>query len=448
MKRILHQVWMIVALAVLVGAAASRIVPAVDIRGAGGAARPPLQVIGVAGCAAAACHGGTRPGERSEYMTWIQRDRHAQAYSVLFNERSQRIARNLSITQPETDKRCLACHSTAPELPHGEQFSKEDGVSCETCHGPAGRWLVPHTRPDWKQKTAAEKYGPFGMTNTKDLAVRAAVCVRCHIGAPGQEVTHELIAAGHPALLFELDAYTANMPPHWPENSKSQPANGARAWAIGQAVALRQSLELLQSQATSDRWPEFSQFECYACHHQLREKSWRQAVGYGARPPGGPVWSDPQWLIVQRLAASTGKKQNATPEFDSLRVLLVRSNSSASDVAAAAGKAVATATQIIEQVKQQQWDGPRLRKLLSDLAEELDATNLDYATALHITMALGTVLEAAVSADTGGGEAASIWSQKAKPHLDRLYDGLQVPADFDATKFVQDLKSFRNVVQE
>ena len=63
------------------------------------AAAPGLY-LGVATCANSGCHGSTQPLDASrvlqnEYYTWLNRDRHAQAYNVLFNDRSARIARNM-----------------------------------------------------------------------------------------------------------------------------------------------------------------------------------------------------------------------------------------------------------------------------------------------------------------------------------------------------------------
>src|SRR5258708_29908038 len=44
-----------------------------------------------------------------------------------------------------------------------------------------------------------------GMIDTRKLAVRDQVCLTCHLGTTkDQVVDHELIAAGHPDLAFEL----------------------------------------------------------------------------------------------------------------------------------------------------------------------------------------------------------------------------------------------------
>src|SRR5438477_48 len=61
-----------------------------------GAHGPELQ--GVASCASAACHHGNGPkgAWRSEYTTWISYDPHANAYEVLYDEKSVQIIHNLN----------------------------------------------------------------------------------------------------------------------------------------------------------------------------------------------------------------------------------------------------------------------------------------------------------------------------------------------------------------
>lgn len=413
-------------------------------------APPQSKFVGVAGCAAMACHGGTRPNERGEYTTWIERDRHARAYEVLSNALSQRITRNLGLKSPaQEEQTCLACHNTATREQGGPRFAIEDGVSCESCHGAAERWLVPHKQASWKQIAAHEKSEKYGMTNTKDAAVRAQVCVECHVGSAGREVNHDLIAAGHPALVFELDAYSANMPPHWRETPDKTATFGARAWAVGQAVSLRQSLELLRDRAKNNRWPEFAEFDCYACHHELRGDSWRQQLGAGDRRPGSPVWSSPQWLITQRLTASAGKPASGADEFAALQALLARSNSRATDVAAASEMALSATSQIVQQIAHESWDTTRLRRLLGELAAEPPAGSLDYGSAANLTMALGAVFEAIVRGEsTAAGGSQNEWTKRVRPAIDRLYANVDRPAEFSAPKFLQDLKSLHDVVQK
>jgi hypothetical protein len=231
-----------------------------------------LGLVGTASCSMRGCHGGLEHGANpspSSYTTWSLEDRHAKAYLALLDSRGRDIAKNLHISAPEKDERCLACH-TNPRLAHEPaefgnnpeadvefHLERTFGVGCEVCHGPAKDWLVPHTERAWQSLPAEQKvksYYDKHMTFLQALDVRAGVCAGCHVGArsadgiPERDVTHELIAAGHPRLMFEFSAFLANVPKHWTE--KSPPPNFAvRAWAVGQIASARAALVLLADRA-------------------------------------------------------------------------------------------------------------------------------------------------------------------------------------------------------
>src|SRR5262245_13697993 len=57
--------------------------------------------VGVGGCAAMACHGGTRANERREYTIWIEHDRHSRAFLLLYEPRALQMARQLGIERPD-----------------------------------------------------------------------------------------------------------------------------------------------------------------------------------------------------------------------------------------------------------------------------------------------------------------------------------------------------------
>src|SRR5579872_1302185 len=131
----------------------------------------PVRWMGVASCAASACHHANDPRgtKGSEYSTWAAHDKHAQAYQVLYNDRSRTMIRNLF---PNDDKReahheplCLKCHATGDGEPKatGPRFQLTDGVGCESCHGPAENWLAKHYQTKYKADLAE-----LGMWPTKN----------------------------------------------------------------------------------------------------------------------------------------------------------------------------------------------------------------------------------------------------------------------------------------
>jgi hypothetical protein len=256
--------------------------------------------VGTSSCAAASCHGDTGPkGDlRSAYTIWAVYDKpHGKAFSVLYDKKSERIAKNLGLKKPAYEEAtCLNCHVHPgwAGAKHAERFTPNDGVGCESCHGPAGKWLTRHYQDDWKNLKPEQK-AAFGFRDTKDLLTRGRTCVTCHVGAPHNDVNHDLIGAGHPRLNFEFGAYQAVLPRHWdPKKDLARYEDfEARSWAMGQAMAAEAAVRLTEGRAR-DRtlpWPEFAEYDCYACHHDLTGKSARQTKAhYGKRMPGLLPW--------------------------------------------------------------------------------------------------------------------------------------------------------------
>lgn len=264
-------------------------------------------------CSAGNCHGGVTPKEsmvrQDEYTFWLSHDRHRKAYAVLKGERSKRMAKNLGLKKPaHEDARCLACHA----IPQAAQFEmtpaleawlEKQGVGCEACHGPALQsgtsWLAAHTTQQWDGKSTKEK-SEHGMYPIGDLAVQAKVCAGCHIGAPpdaennipARDMNHDLMAAGHPRLNFELSVFRANMPPHWNIGGKGQDKAEyeAKVWSVGQVASAKAQVELTGYRAGSKDaiWPEFSETGCFACHADFQlYPDWRSRKDhYGKRVPG------------------------------------------------------------------------------------------------------------------------------------------------------------------
>jgi len=195
---------------------------------------PPSQVkyIGPGSCAATACHGSVKPVAESrifqnEYSTWILKDKHARAYQALTGDVGLRMARILKLAaKAEESPRCLACHAlyTTPDE-RGRPFETSEGVSCENCHGPAQAWLGQHTGRESPEKHARSL--ALGMADTRDVIHRTEKCLSCHLGTAQKFVDHEMIAAGHPDLYFELDSFSAVMPRHWKQPRESAPGNQA-----------------------------------------------------------------------------------------------------------------------------------------------------------------------------------------------------------------------------
>ena len=208
-----------------------------------GADTPPA-FLGANSCASSSCHGGGGANQ-NQFLVWSLKDFHSQRPpATLATARSKQIADALNIKDATSDARCTVCHAplnSVPENLRGKDFKVSEGVSCESCHGPAENWIRSHSRTDYTRddRTAV------GMRDLQNLYVRANVCVACH-----QNVDADILKAGHPELIFELDGQSVAEPKHWRAEKNG---NGAQAWLVGQAVALREmSWQLVQSHGMAD----------------------------------------------------------------------------------------------------------------------------------------------------------------------------------------------------
>ncbi|MDH3583267.1 MAG: cytochrome c family protein, partial [Phycisphaerae bacterium] len=210
-----------------------------------------LKYVGNAGCAGSDCHSADKATEQSgqligdELDIWSESDPHAHAYASLGNADSKKIATALGIDSAAKSSRCLTCHAMdVPAGQRGELFALKDAVGCESCHGPAEKWLEPHKKTGWtsKERTGIGAKGmweKYGLADTSNLGVRANTCVACHL-----QIGKDMIDAGHPPLEFELYAYSyyvskkdKEFATHW-DDSRHGKMIDARLWATGQAAAL------------------------------------------------------------------------------------------------------------------------------------------------------------------------------------------------------------------
>ncbi len=297
-----------------------------------------LNLVGTSSCAAASCHGGGRLLEGrsfASYQIWARKDPHSRAYEVLSNDRSIQMMALLFPTRKDSpvkateEARCLNCHVTTETsgehqlLP--DSHHTPDGVGCESCHGPAKQWLGPHSTIEWQGLNAEAKASLGFIDTTTDLAGRIQICADCHVGRPGRDVNHDLLAAGHPRLDFEFSSFHANLPKHWDVDRgrrseipdiEHDPAFEAKAWLTGQLVTAQTSLRLLQDRTSDERpWPELSEYACFSCHHDLQDGSWYQSK---RRSTGRFAWGTWNFGTFPALTAESGTNQ----EFKSLQELM------------------------------------------------------------------------------------------------------------------------------
>ncbi|NPA36924.1 MAG: cytochrome C554 [Chlorobi bacterium] len=122
--------------------------------------------IGAAKCKM--CH--NKPAKGEQYNKWKAAP-HSKAMLSLKSEKSLAYAKEHGIADPSKDAKCLKCHSTAgavdPSLRAGIRI--EEGVSCESCHGPGS---VYKSMSIMKDREKALQNGLIMPTKE--------VCEKCH----------------------------------------------------------------------------------------------------------------------------------------------------------------------------------------------------------------------------------------------------------------------------
>lgn len=422
----------------------------------------PVKYIGPGSCAATSCHGSVKPiaGSRilqNEYSTWILQDRHSRAYQALTGEVGERMARILKLgAKAEEAPKCLACHAlyTTPEQ-RGRAFEISEGVSCENCHGPASAWLGPHTTRDWPH----EKSVAAGMHDTRSVIHRTEKCLECHLGTREKFVDHEMIAAGHPDLYFELDSFSAVMPRHWKVPRESAPGKPAedpawssvRDWSTGQAVQLRASMERLSWRARGERfdkkdaWPEYAELSCFACHHSLgpAKDSWRQAHGYEGRRPGDPAWNASRYVIFQLLARQidAASAQELDRNLATVSNEMSKLNPDRAVVGNAATAAEPQAQRIAERLATMPFDQTVTLGMLRRITENAEEISIaDERSAEQAAMAIDS-LYIAYSKEAKPADAA-----EARAAINELFRQLENPSSYNADQFAAALRRIRQLL--
>lgn len=137
----------------------------------GGAADVVGKYIGAGKCKM--CH--NKPAEGAQYDLWLKSP-HANAFKTLATPEAKAEAAKQGIADPQKDPKCLKCHATAAAMTAPDPTSKltmEEGVSCESCHGPGSGY--------YKKKTMEEiAAGTLDGKTVGLIKPTEAVCKECH----------------------------------------------------------------------------------------------------------------------------------------------------------------------------------------------------------------------------------------------------------------------------
>jgi DnaJ-class molecular chaperone len=117
------------------------------------------------------CHKTEKQGQ--QHPLWEAR-KHSKSFQALTSDQAKEIAQQAGVENPVDNPKCLSCHGPlfekAPEL-------KEEGVTCENCHGPGSEYKKMSIMKDHAEsvKNGMKEYG-------SPEAIKKQ-CLSCHENA-------------------------------------------------------------------------------------------------------------------------------------------------------------------------------------------------------------------------------------------------------------------------
>lgn len=117
------------------------------------AERNAADYVGVKTCGI--CHKSEADG--NALAKW-QAGPHAKAFQTLGTPEAKEVGKKAGVDDPQKSGKCLKCHSTAynfTETVATDKIKVEEGISCESCHGPGKKYMAKTTMEDRAKSIAA-----------------------------------------------------------------------------------------------------------------------------------------------------------------------------------------------------------------------------------------------------------------------------------------------------
>ena len=366
---------------------------------------------GAASCSASNCHGSTKPKadfpKLDESVQWAKKDRHAQAYAALLNEKLKsgvspsKIAKGLNLAKAEASERCLTCHAVnVPVALRGPKFDVTEGVHCDGCHGPAEKWLEPHAEKGWTHEQSVK----VGMYDTKNLLLRAEKCVSCHL-----QIDTDMVAAGHPEpLTIELDTFSENMPPHWATKGAW---TRTRIWGLGQVISLREAAKQVGARAKAN------------ASAKLMDEALSKVRGH--------------FVIAKHLLAVTAPPvaTGLGQDVAALNDAVTKGDKATAQTLAA--KISTAAAQEAPKIATRDFDQATTQRLIKSVAGDADAIG---AAGIKAAELAAMSLDRLSSTYFKGINAKA--DKSVSDALDAMFGAVEDPAKYDAKEFVAQVKAF------
>lgn len=404
--------------------------------------------VGVASCSGSTCHGRSESTgkvvRQDEILQWqnssSRTGAHSRAFAALASPRGQAIAAKLGLGSATSAGECLGCHADPAYAGKGPRWHVEDGVGCEACHGGAQQWLTSHYAVGQTHAANVAR----GLYPLDQPRARAEKCLDCHFGSdkPGQFVSHRIMAAGHPRVVFEVDLFSA-LQQHHDEDAdyaqRKRRTNNVQLWAVGQASAVSRATTLFANPrlGTDGIFPEIYFFDCHTCHRQIIDgpngrANWVANPGRPI-PAGMPAFNDENMIMLSAAAkvAAPGAAAKFDADSRAFHAALAKDRPTA---VAAARKLGASAGALADTLGRAAFGRAETFAIIDSISSgAITARFTDYQGSAQAVMAIDTLLNALVRQ----GHVSEERARGARGAIDRAYKAVgnsnaYRPAEFRA----------------
>jgi hypothetical protein len=130
-------------------------------------------------------------------------------------------------------------------------------------------------------------------------------------------------------------------------------------------------------------WPEFAEYSCFSCHHDLAEPSWRQKQASTKRKPGTLLWGT--WYRAMPAALAELQKQSKSVQtLADLQVRIERAGSSGESVVVMASAAHDKLADLKQALLASKLDAGTMRTFLLNNHARFGDANWDREAQLYL----------------------------------------------------------------
>jgi len=198
-------------------------------------------------------------------------------------------------------------------------------------------------------------------------------------------------------------------------------------------------MERIAWRAKGKNWPEYSELQCFACHHALTapEQSWRQERGYSGRRPGDPPWNTSRYAVFRELAHQIDNDASSRldDQIAQLAKLLNQLEPDRDAVGAAAATAATLSNQLVARIESQPYDAAMTLRLIEHISKDAnEISNEGERAAEQAAMALDSLFIVYSRAEKTQ-NAADI-----RAAINGLFQQLENPSNYNPARFASQMR--------